>query len=148
MGPVGVMIGDVLVQQPSQMSLIQHDHMIQEVAPYAAHPTLCNSVLPWAAESGADRLAAHRFHAGDDIGTELRVPIKKQESLRRLALLPRFAQLYRNPKRLRVRSHVAGKDSTAIVCDHQEAVQDVEREGWYRKEIHGRDGLAMVTQEG
>jgi len=100
---VGVMIVDVLVQQPSQMSLIQHDHMIQEVAAYAAHPTLCNSVLPWAAESGANRLAAHRFHAGDDIGTELRVPIKKQEWLRRLALLPRFAQLYRNPKRLRVR---------------------------------------------
>ena len=119
MGPVGVMIVDVLVQQPFQMSLIQHDHMIQEVAPYAAHPTLCNSVLPWAAESGADRLAAHRFHAGDDIGTELRVPIKKQESLRRLALLPGFTQLYRNPKRLRVRSSVAVKDSTAIVCDHE-----------------------------
>lgn len=58
----------------------------------------------------------------------------------------RFAQLYRNPKRRQVRSHVAVKDSTTIVCDHKETVQDAEPEDWYRKEIHGRDGLAMAER--
>jgi len=37
---------------------------------------------------------------------------------------------------------------TLLGYEPEKAVQDVEREGWYRKEIHGRDGLAMVTQEG
>src|ERR1035438_5862191 len=58
MSPVLVVITDVLIQQPSQMSAIQHDHMIQEISTYTANPALGNSVLPGTAECGANRLAA------------------------------------------------------------------------------------------
>jgi hypothetical protein len=57
MSPVLVVVTDVLIQQPSQMSAIQHDHMIQEISTYTANPALGNSVLPRTAECGANRLA-------------------------------------------------------------------------------------------
>jgi hypothetical protein len=34
MSPVLVVITDVVIQQPSQMSAIQYDHMIQEISTY------------------------------------------------------------------------------------------------------------------
>jgi len=76
MSPVLVVITDALIQQPSQMFPIQHDHMIQEVSTYTANPALRKSVLPGTAECGPNRLAAHRLHGRDHIGAELCVPIE------------------------------------------------------------------------
>ena len=41
-------------------------------------------------------MATHRLHSRDDIGAELRVPIKDQEALRLLAAFPSFVQLVRS----------------------------------------------------
>ena len=61
MSPVLVVIADILIQQPSQMSPIQHDHMIQEVSTYTANPAFRHSVLPRTSECGSNRLAALWF---------------------------------------------------------------------------------------
>lgn len=58
MGSVLVIITDILSQQPSQVSLIQNNHVIEQVAPYAANPALRNSILPGTAERGAHWLGA------------------------------------------------------------------------------------------
>src|ERR1035441_6013021 len=122
MSPVLVVVTDVLIQQPSQMFPIQHDHMIQEISTYTANPALRNSVLPRTAECGANRFAAHRLHGRDDIGAELGVPIKDQEALRLLAAFPSFVQLQLDPKRVGIASHVVVKDSTAVLVGHEKAV--------------------------
>src|ERR1035437_4321284 len=92
MSPVLVVITDVLSQQPSQVPLIENDHVIEQVPPRTANPALGNSVLPRTAECGANRLAAHRLHGRDHIGTELGVPIEDQKSLRLLAVFPSFVR--------------------------------------------------------
>src|ERR1019366_2582434 len=56
--PVLVVITNVVLQQPSQVSLIQNNHVIEQVAPYAANPALRNSILPGTAECGAHWLGA------------------------------------------------------------------------------------------
>src|ERR1017187_6866752 len=117
MSPVLVVITDVLFQQPSQVPLIENDDVIEQVPPHTANPALGNAVLPRAAECGANRLAAHRLHSRDHIGTELRVPIEDQESLRLLAAFPSFVQLQGNPKRVGIASHVVVKDSTTVMVD-------------------------------
>jgi hypothetical protein len=91
MSPVLVVITNVVLQQPSQVSLIQNNHVIEQVAPYAANPALGNAVLPRTAKCGANRLAAHHLHGRDHIGTELGGPIEDQEALRRLAVFPSSA---------------------------------------------------------
>jgi hypothetical protein len=98
MSSILVVIMDVLIKQPSQMFPIQHDHMIQEISTYTANPTLRSSVLPGTAKCGTNRLAAHRLHSGDHIGTELGVPIEDQESLRLVAAFPSFVQLQVDPR--------------------------------------------------
>src|ERR1017187_1229096 len=147
MSPVLVVVTDVLIQQPSQMFLIQHDHMIQEISMYTAHPALGNSVLPRTAECGANRLAAHRLHGRDHIGTELGVPIEGQEALRRLAVFPSLVQLQGNPKRAGIASHIMVKDSTPVVADDEEAVQNAEGQRRHSEEVHRCDRLAMITKK-
>ena len=75
------------------MLLIQHDHMIQEIAAHTANPAFGNAVLPGTAKRGPNGLAAHRLYRPDHIGTEFRVPIKDQEALRLVVALPSFVQL-------------------------------------------------------
>ena len=98
MSPVFVVIADVLIQQPSQMSPIQHDHMIQEIPTYTANPVLRNSVLPRTSECSPNGLAAHCLHARDNIGTELRVPIKDQEPMGLFAASPKLRAAATQPK--------------------------------------------------
>jgi|SRR6516165_548625 len=73
---VVVAITDVVIQQPSQVSPVQHNHTIQELSTYTANPALRNSVLPRTTICGPNRLPAHRLHGGDEIGTELGIPIE------------------------------------------------------------------------
>jgi hypothetical protein len=59
--------------------------MIEEIPTYTANPALRNSVLPRTSECSPNRLAAHCLHGRDNIGTELRVPIKDQEPMELIA---------------------------------------------------------------
>jgi uncharacterized protein (DUF362 family) len=43
---VFVVIADVLFQQPSQMWLVQNDHVVQQVSAHTSNPTLGNAILP------------------------------------------------------------------------------------------------------
>src|SRR5664280_1397024 len=147
MSPVLVVITDVLIQQPSQVPLIENDHVIEQVPPHTANPPLRNSVLPRTPECSANRLAAHRLHGRNYSSTELGVPIEDQKSLRLFAAFPSFVQLQGNPKRVGIASHVAVQDPTPVVADDEEVVQNAEGQRRHSEKIHRRNGLAMVPQE-
>jgi hypothetical protein len=88
MSSVLVVIADVFIQQPTQVSAIQHDHVIKQIPSYATNPALRNSVLPGTSEGSAHRLESHCLHGRNGIGAELRVAIEDQEALGLLAILP------------------------------------------------------------
>jgi hypothetical protein len=102
---------------------IQHDHMIQEIAPDTAHPALGNAVLPRTAKCRPDRLAAHRLYGRDHVGTKLRIAIQDQEALQPVAVFPGFMQLQRNPQGIGVSGHVVVQDAPSVVADHEQAVE-------------------------
>src|ERR1022692_2484199 len=58
MSPVLVVVADVLIQQPSQVPLVQNNHVVQELSAHTADPTLRNPVLPRTAECRPERLAS------------------------------------------------------------------------------------------
>src|SRR5215469_16152157 len=122
--------------------------MIQEFATYTAKPTLRNSVLPRTAICGANRLAAHRLHGRDNIGTELCVPIEDQKALRLLVPLPGLVQLYPDPRRIGIARHVVVNDATAIMTNDEEAIQNAEGQRGHREKIHRCNRLPMIPQEG
>lgn len=112
MSSVFVVVAHVFFQQPPQVPLVENDHVVEQVPPYAANPALRNSVLPGAAESGSNRLAAHRLYAGNDVGSELCVAIENQETMRLLGICPSIVQLQRDPERAGITSNIEMQDST------------------------------------
>jgi len=121
--------------------------MIEQVSSHTAHPTFGHAILPWTAECGSQRLAAHSLYRRSDIDAKLGIAVEEQEALRLLALLPGLAQLQRNPNRLWTTSHVAVQDSAPVVGDHEEAIQNAKGEGRDGEEVYGGDGLAMVAEK-
>ena len=55
MGSVVVMITDVVGHQASQMPLVEHDHVVEQIAATTAHEPFRYTVLPRAFERRADR---------------------------------------------------------------------------------------------
>src|ERR1022692_2146331 len=147
MSPVLVVITNVVLQQSSQVSLIQNNDVIEQVAPYAANPALRNSILPGTAECDAHWLGDDCLLGCNDIWAELRVAVEDQEALRLLAVFPRFAQLQGNPKRGGITRYVVVKDSTTVVADDEKAVDRKSTKRGYGEEVHRGNGLAMVPQE-
>ena len=49
---VFVMVGDVLGKQPLQVPLVESNHMVEQLAATAPHPTLGDAILPGTFERG------------------------------------------------------------------------------------------------
>ena len=67
MGPVFVVIADIVSQQPSQVSLVQNDYMIEQVPTDTSNPALGDAILPGTAKSSSDGFRAVLFDGRDDI---------------------------------------------------------------------------------
>jgi hypothetical protein len=88
MSSVLVVVATVISQQPTQVPLIEDDHMIWEIPRYTADLAFGSTVRPPTALAGPNRLASHCLHGCNDIGTKLGVTIEDKEALRRLAAFP------------------------------------------------------------
>ena len=129
------------------MALVQRNDMIEQVPAATSHPPLGNPVLPGTLARGASWLAAHGSDRRHHFGVELGIAIKDQ-IVRSGLVRECLAQLLYHPDAARVAGDVAVQNTSAVVGDDKEAVQDPEGEGGNGEEIHGCDHLAMVPQEG
>src|ERR1035438_1928442 len=59
-GSVVVIIGNVLGEESFQMSLIQRDHVVEQVAAAASDPTFGDPILPGTPNRGTDRYHLQR----------------------------------------------------------------------------------------
>jgi len=144
--PVLVVIAHILGKQPFQVPFVQNDDVVQQVLPATPHPTLGNSVLPRTAKGGAHRLAAHGFGRRRYFLAKFRVAVEEQEPVCR-RVRPRFPQLLYDPKSARISRDVAAKNPAPVVADNKKAIQHSKRERGHREEVHGGNGLTMISQE-
>jgi len=144
---VVVVVKDVRVQQPLQLSFIQDDHMVKQIPAAVAHPTLANPVLPWTLETGPLGLNAKALHGVDDFLIETRAAIEDQVARGRV-IWKSLAKLLDNQGAVRMPGHVAVKDTPSIMRDDEEAVQHAEGECRHGKEIHRSDGFPMIAHKG
>src|ERR1019366_636307 len=114
MRPVLVVITNVIFEQLPQVSLIENDHVVEQVSTYAPDPALRHPVLPRTAKGGAHGLSARVFHCRKDIGTEFRITIEDEESVGSFET-PIFAQLQDDPEGIRLPSYVAVQDLPPVV---------------------------------
>ncbi len=112
------------------MRLIQHDHVVKELAPAAAHPPFRYSVLPRAPEAGPHRTHLHVPEHAINFSREDGVAIQ-QQVLRATLERERLAQLLSDPGRCGMGRHVQVQYLTPIMPDDEEHVE--ERKGQCRE---------------
>ncbi len=104
-------------------------------------------ILPRALEGCPDRFRPEYLRRLDNLDVEDCVPVVDQVS-RHGVIGEGLPQLLPNPRGSWMPSDIEVQDLPSIVRDHKEAVQNAEGQAWYGEEIHRRDDLAMVGQEG
>src|ERR1022692_1401858 len=75
-GSVVVIIGNVLGEEALQMSLIQRDHVVEQVAAAASDPTLGDPILPGTLNRGTDRCHLQRANRRWHFQAILRVMVE------------------------------------------------------------------------
>ena len=76
MHPVVMVVADVFVHQPFQMSLVQDDYMIEQVAAATSDETFGNAISPWTLKAGSLRLNAEVPDSFEDLFVEVRSAVK------------------------------------------------------------------------
>ena len=92
MSPVVVVITDVLGHEPFQVTVVQHDNVIEQVTSAGANETFCDAVLPRALEAGLFGLYFEASDRFNNIVIEITAPAEDQVT-RRSIVRERFAQL-------------------------------------------------------
>ena len=128
------------------MPFMQYDHVIQQVPSATPNPTLGDSVLPRTAKGCSHGLASQTRGKGDHVAAELRIMIEQQKVVGR-RVWPGLSQLLHDPETVRISRHVQAQNSAAVVADDEETIQDPEGERRNGKEVHGRNGLAVVAKK-
>ena len=80
--PVVMVIGHVLADEPTQVSLIQRDDMVEKLSATAANPALGYSILPRRLNARALRLQTCAFQECNHIGIEFRIVIQNDIPIR------------------------------------------------------------------
>jgi hypothetical protein len=144
--PVFVVVAHIFSEQSLQMLLVHRDDVIQQVPPTAFDPALRDAILPGTLERGPHRPHVEGSYRCGNLKPVLPVPVKDQESGSR----PRrkgFPQLLNRPQAGRVLGHVEMQNLPAVVGNHEKAVEQAERDGRNREEVHGGDCLPMVAEK-
>ena len=146
MGSVVMVIGDVLREHSLQMSLVQRDDMIEQLAAATSHPALGHAILPRALHRCLQTFYFHGSNRRRNFESILCVVVKDEE-LGGGLVREGFAHLLDNPGTGRIPCDIEVQDSSTVVADDEENLKDVEGERRDREEIHCRDGFAVITQE-
>ena len=147
MSTVLVIVGQVFVCKPFQMSLIQRDHVTRHLPATTFNPAFRDSVLPWTPDACANGFNAARLQELDDITAEFGVPVQYHVALG-TGQRERLSQLLYDPLARRVRRGVEVQNTAAAVLNYKQAIQHAKSQCGDSKEIKRRDHLAMVVQEG
>src|SRR5262249_38854937 len=141
---VVVVVREVIGEESFQVSLVQRNGLVEQFASAAPYPALRDSVLPGTLNRGLYAGDLHGSNRSRNVQPILCVVVKDEKFGRGL-IRKGFAQLLYDPGARRMASDVEVQDAATVVADNEEAIENMERESRDRKEIHGRDGLAVIT---
>src|SRR5437879_6438588 len=97
--------------------------MIEQVSPATANPTLGHAVLPRTTKRSFDRFTAYCPDSSLYFASEFRISVEDQILARR-RVGKSFPQLLHNPSSGRMSGDVEVQDSSAVVTDDEEAVEN------------------------
>src|SRR5262245_44278606 len=126
-----VVIAKITFQYPTQMLLVEHNHVIQALATYASNHPLGVWILTWALCSSPHFLNAHSPNSFLKVFTIDAITISEKITCR-FILRKRFDHLLRGPFRSRMGCHV---EVPAIMDEHNEDKQNFKPHGVHGEEV-------------
>jgi len=136
----------VLSHESEQMPLAEYDHVVEQFATQRADPSFGVSVLPRRIRRNLYLLDAQVFEARVEGGTVDAIAVSNQ--IRRYEIRANgLDNLLRRPLRVRVRCHVNVQYSAALDRNHEEYVENVERDRWHRQKVDRERSRQMIAEE-
>src|SRR5215472_4998212 len=125
---------------------MEHDHMVQALAPKGTNDSLYIRPLPRRSRCGQNFLDAHVCDLPLEFLPEDGVAIAQQVA-RDLLKRKRLPQLLPGPFRGWMGGHIEMKNASTVMSQHQKDVKHLETNGRHGKEINGDQLLSMILQE-
>ncbi len=147
MGSILVIVGNVVREESLQMSLVQRNHIVEQLATTASNPALSHSILPGTSNRCLHRCDLHRMDCNGHLKTIFCVVIKDDEPVSRL-IRKSFAQLLDDPTAGRMPRDVEVQDAFPVVAGDEEAVEHVEGKRRDGEEVHRRDDFTVIAEKG
>jgi len=144
--PVRMLIRAVIPDQTTEMTGVEHNHLIQQLSSAAFDPAFGNSILPWTSWTYAYGFDATGFEQISHFSAKLAVTIENHVTIG-TGFSERLPQLLHNPSAFRVFGHIEMKDPSPAVLDDEETIQDSESKGRDGEEVHGRNYFTVIAQE-
>lgn len=129
------------------MFRIQRDYMIEQLSTETPDPTLCDAVLPRAADAGSDRFEAATQKEFTNCGAELCIAIEDHVAVG-AGKCECFPELLQDPVTGRMRGGMKKQDLATAVLDDEETVKNPESHRGHGEEVEGRDDFPAIVQEG
>jgi len=141
-----MIIGKVARQEALQMPCVEHDDMLQTLAPDAPKEALHVRVLPWTSRGDDGFLEPHVLDALPQ-GRAVDASASAQE--RAWYRVPRkgLHHLPCRPLGGRMLGHVAMDHASALMRHNHQDEEDPERHGWHGKEVQGHEILRVVGEK-
>lgn len=146
MRPVVVVVRHILIHQAFHVTLVENDHMVEQVTSATPHEALCDAVLPWALKAGPFRLNAKTLGRVENFLIEVAAVVEDQIARCRI-VRKGFAQLLDYLRTRRMFCCIEVQDTPSAVLDHEEAIEYSESQCGHCKEIHRSNCFSMVIQK-
>ena len=118
MRSVAMIVRDVLGQKPPEMTLVQCDDVIEQIATATADPAFRNTVLPGALDGGLEASNAHGANRRGNFQPVFCVVIEDKEP--RSGLIGEgFSQLLYDPTARRMAGNIEVQDAPAIMANNK-----------------------------
>ena len=147
MGPVVVIVGEVLLEDAFQMSLVENDHAIETFSSDGSDKALHVRALPWASWRDQDIFYSHSLDPiPEDIAVDA-VPVSEQV-FRRCLPGKGLDDLLRGPLGSWIGGDIEIQDSPAVVAKDDQNVDQPEGDRVGHEEVDRNEGHEVISQEG
>src|SRR5690348_10327172 len=137
-----VIVIQVRTKDTTQTRFVEHEHMVQALAPNRTNHALDVGPLPGGSRGAQHFLDTHVSHLSPEGIAEDSIAVAQQVA-RKLIKWERFSQLLSGPLRGGVGGHVEVQNAPPVMGQYKEHVKNLETDGGDSKEVD-RDQLLDV----
>ncbi len=116
-----MVVAYIFRQQPSQVTFIHCNSVVQQVTAATLDPAFCYAVLPRTFERGSHRVDPQRPDGVWHVRSVLAIPVEAQEPRDRFKR-ERFPELLNDPQACRMLRNIEVQDPPTIMTDDEETI--------------------------